>query len=103
MHNASSLIMRNEMERATRFTNPNTPYTIVLHPDLEEGGYGVTVPSLPGLMAEGNTRDEAIQTALLAIENHLIALAAAGHPIPPPDENPQVLVVDTTALIGVWV
>ena len=35
-------------------------YTIILHPDAEEGGYTVTVPALPGCVTQGETMEEAI-------------------------------------------
>jgi predicted RNase H-like HicB family nuclease len=37
----------------------------------EEGGYTVTVPSLPGCISEGTTRDEALQNIREAIELYL--------------------------------
>lgn len=37
----------------------------------EEGGYTVTVPSLPGCISEGATRDEALQNIREAIELYL--------------------------------
>ena len=33
-------------------------HTIVLDPDLEDGGYTVTVPTLPGVVTEGATVEE---------------------------------------------
>ena len=35
-------------------------YTIILHPDIDEGGYTVTVPALPGCVTQGETIEEAI-------------------------------------------
>ncbi len=34
-------------------------YTIILHPDTEEGGYTVTVPALPGCVTQGETLADA--------------------------------------------
>jgi len=34
-------------------------YTIILHPDPEEGGYTVTVPALAGCVTQGETLEEA--------------------------------------------
>jgi len=65
------------MEKTGTFRGP---YTIVLHPDPEEGGFGVVVPSLPGVMAEGNSRDEAVAAASRAIEEYIHA-----RPARPPD------------------
>jgi predicted RNase H-like HicB family nuclease len=43
---------------------------IVLEPS-DEGGYTVYVPSLPGCISEGDTRDEAIENIREAIELYL--------------------------------
>jgi predicted RNase H-like HicB family nuclease len=43
---------------------------VILEPS-EEGGYTVTVPSLPGCISEGTTRDEALQNIREAIELYL--------------------------------
>jgi len=34
-------------------------FTIILHPDTEEGGYAVTVPALPACVTQGETLEEA--------------------------------------------
>ena len=39
---------------------------IVMEPS-EDGGYSVIVPSLPGCISEGNTRDEALKNIKEAI------------------------------------
>lgn len=41
------------------------------------------VPSLPGCVSQGNTREEAIASIREAIELHLETLAAHNQPIPP--------------------
>ena len=43
---------------------------IVLEPS-DEGGYTVYVPSLPGCISEGDTRDEALANIREAIELYL--------------------------------
>ena len=43
---------------------------VVLEP-CEEGGYTVYVPSLPGCISEGDTRDEALVNIREAIELYL--------------------------------
>ncbi len=43
-------------------------YTIILHPELEEGGYSVSVPALPGCHTQGDTLEEAIASAREAIQ-----------------------------------
>lgn len=44
--------------------------TVVLEPS-EDGGYTVTVPSLPGCISEGETRDEALRNIREAVELYL--------------------------------
>ncbi|MFH1669790.1 MAG: type II toxin-antitoxin system HicB family antitoxin [Candidatus Woesearchaeota archaeon] len=46
--------------------------TIVLEP-AEEGGYTAYVPSLPGCISEGDTKEEAIKNIKEAIELYLEA------------------------------
>lgn len=56
-------------------------YTILLERN-EEGGYTVTVPSLPGCITQGATGDEAIAHGREAIAGYLEALHDLGKPIP---------------------
>ena len=48
--------------------------TIVLEP-AEEGGYVAHVPSLPGCISEGDTREEAVKNIKEAIELYLETLS----------------------------
>lgn len=48
----------------------------------EEGGYTVTVPSLPGCITQGDTWEEAIAHAREAIAGYVETLLALGKPIP---------------------
>ena len=59
---------------------------VVLIPDLEDGGYTVEVPSLPGCVSEGDTVEEALKNIKDAIQGYLASLEADGLPIPPEDE-----------------
>ncbi|PJF38092.1 MAG: HicB family protein, partial [Phototrophicales bacterium] len=43
---------------------------VLLEPS-EEGGYTVIVPTLPGCISEGNTKEEAIENIKEAIELYL--------------------------------
>lgn len=46
-------------------------YAVVLTPDIEGGGYSVTVPALPGCFTHGDTVEEALSEAREAISCHL--------------------------------
>jgi len=63
-------------------------YTIILEPS-EDGGFVVTVPALPEVGTQGNTRDEALANAREAIELVIDHRRARGEPLPA-DITPQV-------------
>ena len=75
----------------------NYRYTIILHPDTEEGGYTVTVPTLPGCITQGETVDEAIAMAKDAIRLHIESLIAEGQSVPQEDEPPLAITIDVAA------
>ena len=56
-------------------------FTILLEPN-EPDGYLVTCPTLPGLVTEGDTLDEAYAMAQDAIQVYLESLIAHGELIP---------------------
>jgi len=66
-------------------------YKVIFDPQ-EEGGYTVTVPSLPGCISEGDTYDQALANIKEAIVLYLESLQADGLPIP--EENHLILEVE---------
>ncbi|MEW6110913.1 MAG: type II toxin-antitoxin system HicB family antitoxin [Thermodesulfobacteriota bacterium] len=58
-------------------------YRILIEQD-EDGVFVVEVPSLPGCVTQGRTRQEAVENAKEAIAAYLESLAAHNEPIPPP-------------------
>ena len=56
-------------------------YTVVMEKN-EDGGYTVTVPSLPGCFSEGSTWDEALSEIKEAITGYLRVSKKLGRPIP---------------------
>lgn len=56
-------------------------YRILLRPE-PEGGYTITLPSLPGCVTYGETVDEAITMAREAIELYIEHLQEKGEEIP---------------------
>ena len=50
----------------------------------EEGGFVVSVPDLPGVWTQGETRDEALANVSEAIAGYLETLEAEGWPVPEP-------------------
>jgi len=67
-------------------------YEVVLTPEAE-GGFGVTVPALPGCASQGGTREEALSMIREAIEVSIESLIAHGDPIPGSVEIERVTVV----------
>ena len=59
----------------------NRTYTIILEP-AEEGGFVVTVPALPEVGTQGETRDEALANAREAIELVIEDRLSRGEPLP---------------------
>jgi predicted RNase H-like HicB family nuclease len=62
-------------------TIDNHQYRVVLSPQ-PEGGFTVTVPELPDVVTEGDTRDEALAMAVDAIEGYLEVMREEGWPVP---------------------
>lgn len=54
-----------------------------------EGGYTVTVPSLPGCVTYGDTIEEAVKMAREAIELYLESLREDGEEIPTEEDAPE--------------
>ena len=66
-------------------------YRILLREE-PEGGYTVTVPSLPGCITYGETISEAIAMAREAITLYLESLATHGEPIPTEEHTFEYMV-----------
>jgi predicted RNase H-like HicB family nuclease len=60
---------------------------------VEQGptSFGAYVPDLPGCVAAGETRDEALALIREAIEFHIEGLREAGEPIPRPSSTSEVV------------
>ena len=58
-------------------------FRVLIEPD-EDGVFIAEVPSLPGCISQGATREEALANAREAIVLYLESLEAHGDPIPPP-------------------
>lgn len=58
-----------------------------------ETSYGAYVPDLPGCVAVGETREEAMRLIREAIEFHLDGLREDGLPVPPPTSSIELVTV----------
>ncbi len=66
-------------------------YTVLLHRDPEYDGYWVEVPSLPGCVSQGKTKEEALINAKEAIELHLEGMREDGEEIPVEESSKVVI------------
>lgn len=58
-------------------------YRVLIEQD-EDNVFVAEVPSLPGCVTQGTTRDEALENAREAIAAYLDSLEEHGDPVPPP-------------------
>jgi predicted RNase H-like HicB family nuclease len=63
-------------------TNQTFKSRKVLLSQDEDGYFVVEVPSLPGCVSQGQTREEALENIKEAIELHIEVLLERGEPIP---------------------
>lgn len=59
-------------------------YTTIIEPD-EDGVYIATVPSIPGVVEQGESPEEAVNNLKEALNFHLSCMAEEGEEIPPSD------------------
>ncbi len=68
---------------------PDRTFTVVLEPDAT-AGFTAIVPSLPGVVAQGETLEETLANARDAIELCLADLAELGEPLPAGDPEARI-------------
>jgi predicted RNase H-like HicB family nuclease len=56
-------------------------YVALVHKD-KDTSYGVSFPDVPGCISAGDTFEEAIENASVALAGHLAVMKADGDPIP---------------------
>ena len=62
-------------------------FGVILHWDEDYQGYWIEVPSLPGCVSQGKTRDEALKNIVEAIQLYLEGLIREGREIPQEKEE----------------
>ncbi|MGC2191963.1 MAG: type II toxin-antitoxin system HicB family antitoxin [Candidatus Dormiibacterota bacterium] len=67
----------------------------MLDPD-SEGGFTVTVPSLPGCVTQGESVNECLERVREAIAVYIEDLVAAGRPLPEENLPPQLHAVSVS-------
>lgn len=68
-------------------------YTVIFEP-AEEGGYVVTVPSLPGCITEGDTLEETMEMVKDAITCYIASLKKHHEPVPEETKPSFVSTID---------
>lgn len=64
-------------------------YRVLIEQD-EEGWFTAEVPSLPGCISQGKTREEAVKNIQDAIQGYIESLEKHNEPIPPPIQEELV-------------
>ena len=67
-------------------------FKVVLEPDVEDGGFVVHAPALPGCFSQGDTREEALENIREAIEAYIQSLKKDKLPVPK-DVEPEITLV----------
>lgn len=66
---------------------------VVIYPDQEDGGWVAEVPSLPGCISQGDTKEEVIENIRDAIETWIQGAESVGMKIPDETFDVQLCVV----------
>lgn len=67
-------------------------YVVII--EKGERSFGAYVPDLPGCVAVGETREEAMQLIREAIELHVESLREEGRPLPAPSSSIELVKVE---------
>ena len=59
------------MDKVYKVDVSKRSFKVILHPDLEDGGYWVECPELPGCSSQGDSVEEALDMIRDAIKGHL--------------------------------
>lgn len=72
------------------------------HPANNNEAYGIIVPDIPGCHAAGDTLDEAIESAIEAITEHLEILVENGEELPSPSDLASIAKQDDFAGMALY-
>ena len=74
VENLKGEVVALQKEKRYDVTVRGKKYSVLLHPDTEDGGYWIECPSLPGCASQGDTVEEALEMIKDAIKGHLEVL-----------------------------
>lgn len=66
-------------------------FKVILEHDEEDGGFVATIATLPGVVGQGETEEEAIQDVQAALNFTLESMIERGEELPPSDESARHL------------
>lgn len=66
---------------------------VVIYPDLEDGGWVAEVPSLPGCISQGDTKEAVIENIRDAIQTWIQGAESVGMKVPDETFDVQLCVV----------
>jgi predicted RNase H-like HicB family nuclease len=66
---------------------------VLIYPDTEDGGWVCEVPSLPGCVAHGDTKEQAIEDARDAIQTWIDAAEQLGRDVPDDPLSAEICLV----------
>ena len=66
---------------------------VIIYPDRDDGGWVCEVPSLPGCVSQGDTRDEAIRNVRDAIDAWVDGAQSLGRAVPTDRQDVEIRVV----------
>jgi len=66
---------------------------VVIYPDLEDGGWVAEVPSLPGCISQGETKEDVIENVRDAIQTWIEGAQSVGMNVPEETFDVQLCVV----------
>ncbi len=66
---------------------------VVIYPDLEDGGWVAEVPTLPGCISQGDSKEEAIENVRDAIQTWIDGARSVGRDVPKETFNVHLCVV----------
>ena len=74
VENLKGEVIAIQKEKKYTVTVKGRKYPVVLHTDIEDGGYWIECPSLPGCASQGDTVEEALEMIKDAINGYLQVL-----------------------------
>ena len=66
---------------------------VIIYPDHQDGGWVCEVPSLPGCVSQGDSKDEALQNVSEAIGAWIEAARSLGRDVPADSQDVEICLV----------